>query len=191
MTRSPIASLIRKVAPQASVGGLQSKGFTLLELLAVFVVITILAALAYPNLQDYLSRAREVVCMGNMRSITSALGLYLADHEGIWPQAPPRQDRNAWQEFWSASLEDYGIGPTVWQCPEIRAQLGKLARTPEDIPQIHYTPTGFPPVRGIAYTMTGQPWLIEDANAHGKGSLIAFQDSIKPLFKILAERGQR
>lgn len=129
--------------------------------------------------------------MGQMASITRGLGLYLLDHEGIWPQAPPKQERQKWQDFWSRSLEGYGIGPMVWQCPEIRAQLLSRGGDPEEIPKVHYTPTGFPPIRGIAYNMLGQPWLIEDGNAHGKGSLIAFQDRVTPLFKILAEQGQR
>lgn len=169
-----------------------SWAYTVLELIAVACIISILAILAYPNFGQYLSKAREVVCLGNMRSITSGLHAYLADHEAIWPQGPPKQDRQAWQAFWSRSLEAYGIGPKTWQCPEIFARLAPMAREDNDIPLVHYTPTGFPPTKGIAYRWATQPWLIEDANAHGKGSLIAFPDgSVKPLFKILAEQGQR
>lgn len=165
--------------------------FTLLELLATICILIALAALALPNLREYLSRAREAVCLTNMRSITVGLHSYLIDHDAIWPQGPPKKDRMAWEKFWTCSLESYDISPRVWQCPEITAQLTQQTNDKDKIPQVHYTPTSFPPVKGIVYTMPGQPWLIEDANAHGKGSLVAFQDSVKPLFKILAENGVR
>ncbi len=167
-------------------------GFTLLEVLAVASILAILAVLAYPNMNDYLARAREVVCMSNMKSITAAFNLYLLDHEAIWPQQPEHHDSPQWDAFWIQSLEDYGITAKTWQCPEIRALLIPVARREEDIPKVHYTPTSFPPIKGIPYRWSTQPWLIEKANAHGKGSLIAFPDgSVKSLFKVLAEQGAR
>lgn len=164
----------------------------MLELIAVVALISVLAVLAYPDLSEYLSRAREVVCMGNMRSITSATHAYLADHDAVWPQTPAPYNSREWEVFWSKAMEPYGINPKTWQCPQIVAQLNSLARDANDIPKIHYTPTGFPPTKGIAYRWATQPWFIERANAHGKGSLIAFPDgAIKPLFKVLAEQGVR
>jgi Tfp pilus assembly protein PilE len=163
-----------------------------LEVVAVTVIISILAVIAYPDFSNYLSRAREVVCIGNMRSITSATHAYLADHDATWPQTPAKYNSPEWENFWSKVLEPYGVGPKTWQCPQIVAQLGHLARDADEIPKIHYTPTGFPPTKGLAYRWATQPWFIERANAHGKGSLIAFPDgAIKPLFKVLAEQGVR
>ena len=164
----------------------------MLEVLAVTSIIAILVLLAYPNMHDYLARAREVVCMGNMKSINAALHLYLLDHEAVWPQQPEEHDTKPWDEFWIRTLKGYGITEKTWQCPEIQARLTPVARRQEDIPKVHYTPTSFPPIKGIAYRWSTQPWLIEKANAHGKGSLISFPDgSVKPLFKVLAEQGVR
>jgi len=164
----------------------------LVELLAVIALLTILTALAFPNLSDYLGRAREVACVANLKSITAATHSYLADHESVWPQSPAAYNSPGWETSWIESLEPYGPGSKTWQCPQIAAQLGSMTRDERGIPRIHYTPTGFPPVKGIAYRWAKQPWFTERANGHGKGSLIAFPDgTIKPLFKILAEQGVR
>jgi len=176
----------------AARGQRQEQGFTLLEVIAVALIITILAAMAYPDMTRYFANARAAACTANMRAITSGLHAYLADHGAVWPQSPAPPPSEAWDDFWSQSLTDYGIGPSTWQCPEIKAKLSPMADRPSDIPKLHYMPTGFPDIPGIAYRWAKQPWLIEKANAHGRGSLIAFPDgSIKPLFKVLAEQGAR
>lgn len=46
--------------------------------------------------------------------------------------------------------------------------------------------------RGTAYRWPTQSWLIEVANAHGKGALTCFPDgSVKPMDKVLLEQGFR
>src|SRR2546430_14669611 len=54
--------------------------FTLLELLAVIVVIAMLASLLLPALARAKVRARQTSCLNNLRQIGVAYVLYRGDH---------------------------------------------------------------------------------------------------------------
>lgn len=166
------------------------RGFTLLEIIAVVLVLSILVLLAIPNYKPMLAKAQEVVCASKMRSIRLALGNYLDDHEMVWPQPPESEDDKATAAFWIATLQPYGISESGWQCPTLRSMMRDQGQR-EDY-GIHYFPTRFDATPNIANRWATQPWLIEMADAHGNGPLICFPDgSIKPLFKVLAEQGVR
>lgn len=68
-----------------SLGHRSLGGFTLIEILAVIVVLAILAALLVPALRGMISRANEAKCVSNLKSISAASALYSADHNGNWP----------------------------------------------------------------------------------------------------------
>jgi len=148
-----------------------TRGFTILEVLAVVVIVAILAALVVPRLGTYRERAEEVRCTANMRTIIIALASYLQDHGHIWPQAPSIEEEKIWEAFWLQALTPYEVTPRTWQCPSLWPRTG---RNPE-FPQVHYTPMAF---------------NAEPADGHRQGPLIGFQDgSIKSFHKILAEQG--
>jgi len=162
--------------------------FTLIEVLAVLLVITILGLLLVPNTGRIIAAAQQVVCASHMRSIRGALGAYLEDHRMVWPQGPLPQD-DGWMAFWLRTLEPYGIRERTWQCPTIR---GLMKESGETAFGLHYVPTTFDATPNIANRWSTQPWLVEVADAHGQGPLICFPDgSIKPFFKVLAEQGVR
>lgn len=149
-------------------------------------VIAILVVLAVPNFGSFVRKAQEVRCMANMRNITVGLRGYLEDHGNVWPQGPAPQAGVAWGNFWLGVLQPYGITDKTWQCP------GIVARAEPDTPRVHYTPTLFPAVPGIADRWPTHPWLIERGEGHGHGALICFPDgSIKSFDKVLAELGAR
>ena len=56
------------------------KGFTLIELIVVIVIIGILAAIAVPRFMGAQDRARIGACESDMNSFRQALGLYEIDH---------------------------------------------------------------------------------------------------------------
>jgi len=122
-----------------------------------------------------------------MRSIRVALGSYLQDHNSVWPQGPRPQEAD-WSAFWLRTLEPYDIQPATWQCPTIR----RVTRGATDEGwALHYVPTMFGKTPNIANKWATHPWLIEVADAHGKGPLICFPDgAIKPLSRVLAEQAQ-
>lgn len=163
-------------------------GFTVLEIIAVICIILILAAFVIPNYDKFIARAQEAVCTANMRAIHGGIGRYLEDNRLVWPQGPlPHQQ--GWANFWVTTLAPYGIKKDTWECPTIqtmRRQMGETNFT------LSYYPATFDTRPNIAYRWTGQPWLMEIADAHGKGPLICFPDgSIKPFLKVLAEQGIR
>lgn len=151
-------------------------------------VIAILIGLLAPNFGRLVASAQQVVCASNMRSIRVALDSYLQDHQFVWPQGPMPQEPG-WAPFWIATLEPYKIRKRTWQCPVIRS-WAKESGDPEL--ELHYVPTMFDSTPNIANRWATQPWLIEIADAHGLGPLIAFPDgSVKSYSKVLAEQGVR
>lgn len=166
--------------------------FTLLELSAVVFILSILVVLAIPNLQNYMARAGEAVCMGNMRSINVGLRGYMQDHGSVWPQGPTPNDEEPWENFWLAVLKPYGMTDRTWRCPTIDSVLARGGTPRDERPRVHYIPSLFNAEPGAAYEWATQPWLIERASAHEQGALICFPDgSIKSFNKVLAELGVR
>jgi len=161
--------------------------FTLVEVLVAVAILAILAALSIGNYDRIVASAQQAICASHMRSIHTALNLYLQDHKDVWPQAPEIAREKQWEKFWLDTLAPYGIREKTWQCPTIRS----LTRAGgDDATRIHYAPSTFDATPGIARRWPTQPWLIERANVHGQGPIICFPDgSLKPLNKVLAEQG--
>ena len=56
-------------------------GFSLMEVMIVVVIIGILAALAYSNLEKYLKRARQTEAKTNLSAIYTAQKIYFTLHQ--------------------------------------------------------------------------------------------------------------
>lgn len=61
------------------------RGFTLVELLAVIVIVVILMALLFPLLSRMRAQAKTAVCVSNLRQMGAAFRLYSADNQGVFP----------------------------------------------------------------------------------------------------------
>ncbi len=66
---------------------LSSNGFTMIELLATFVVVLILASLLFPRMQEWTGRAQDAQCVQRLRSIQQAVVLYAGENSGVLPLA--------------------------------------------------------------------------------------------------------
>jgi len=72
---------------QQSVKRIDITGFTISELLLVFVVVCIIAASLFPVIRYSRDRMDRTVCTNNLREIGLALYIYAAEHGGIFPSS--------------------------------------------------------------------------------------------------------
>jgi type II secretory pathway pseudopilin PulG len=128
----------------------KSVGFTIIEILAAALIITILAVLVAPNYKHWLAKAAQARCMANMRSIHVGLGAYLNDNKDVWPQGPSLLEGKPWAEFWIRTLQPQGITQRTWECPAIYRMLGNPPRNEITEESVHYIPTMFDDTPGIA-----------------------------------------
>ncbi|MGV3721322.1 MAG: type II secretion system protein [Actinomycetota bacterium] len=91
------------------------KGFTLIELLVVIAVIGILAGLIFPVFGRARETARRTVCSSNIRQLALAVGLYMADHDGVFPPPRIRAPRNSWAGLVQPYTKNWG----VFRCPNM------------------------------------------------------------------------
>ena len=57
------------------------KGYTIMELMIVIVIIGILIAIAVPAYNSFRARAQERACQSNMRVLKAAAVMYFADND--------------------------------------------------------------------------------------------------------------
>ena len=66
-----------------------TKGFTLIELLIVVIIIAILAAIAIPQFSNSSGDAQEAASIANLTTMRSAVELYRAQHNNVYPSRAP------------------------------------------------------------------------------------------------------
>jgi type II secretion system protein G len=71
---------------------MKKKGFTLVELMIVIVIIGILAAVAVPKFADMVDKSKEGATKAQLTAIRGALQVYYGDNEGKFPKTTKEQD---------------------------------------------------------------------------------------------------
>lgn len=152
-----------------------SCGFTLLEILIAIAIVGVLAVLITANYGRIAQSVAKARCMSNMRAIHVGLESYLQEHR-IWPQIPEDQDPfdPRVEDLWIRTLNPYIDRDDIWMCPVLKA--AGLEGPHGNVLRMHYMPTRFDANPASPRRYSTQPWLVEMADAHGDGALIAFPD---------------
>jgi prepilin-type N-terminal cleavage/methylation domain-containing protein/prepilin-type processing-associated H-X9-DG protein len=96
-------------------------GFTLIELLVVITVIALLAAILFPVLAQAREKARQTLCLAQMKQLSTATMLYTQDWDEVLPASPYKAVRrfdqpNARPNFLGAVLP-YLQTRVLFVCP--------------------------------------------------------------------------
>jgi len=100
-----------------------NRGFTLIELGVVLMVVGILTALVIPGYRYATARADSAKCLGNLRSIGLALNGWLADNNMTMPPlVAARASRDEEVMVIDNTLSPFTDDQRIFACPADRSQ---------------------------------------------------------------------
>lgn len=80
-------STVRAKAEAAVQHRFDERGFTLIELMMVILIIGVLVTLAVPVFRRMQADAQRKTCAANVRTMNGAIQSYAAEHDGTYPAA--------------------------------------------------------------------------------------------------------
>lgn len=109
----------------------KTDGFTLIELLIVIALIATLAAMLFPVFAAAREKARQTVCLSNLRQIGLALAMYAQDYDGLYAYGADPLEKHSPYRYNNPEdevkvktmpllhqiLAPYTKTPEIWRCP--------------------------------------------------------------------------
>ncbi|MGQ9454324.1 MAG: prepilin-type N-terminal cleavage/methylation domain-containing protein [Armatimonadota bacterium] len=96
------------------------RGFTLVELLVVIVVLAVLAAIVLPKFMDSSRRSKESALRSDLKLLRNAIGLFFTD-TGTYPkQLSDLAATSAPAQGLDSSGSDVNINPADWHGPYLQ-----------------------------------------------------------------------
>lgn len=110
-----------------------TSGFSLVELLIVFGVVSVLAALVFAAFSGVREKGRQSACLSNLRQLGVAVALYQGDNDDLFPRGGDPTDVHT--ELWHQAaagvyavevdglppltfvLRPYTKSKNLWRCP--------------------------------------------------------------------------
>jgi prepilin-type N-terminal cleavage/methylation domain-containing protein/prepilin-type processing-associated H-X9-DG protein len=92
------------------------RAFTLIELLVVVAIIALLIAILLPSLGKARAKARTSACLANVRGMSTAVSLYVADFSKMIPFTQATTD--SWTQVLAKGSNGYGVNTKNRMCPE-------------------------------------------------------------------------
>ena len=154
----------------------QKRAFTILEVMAVIIIIAILASMLLPFYSSFAARSEEARCLANLKNLYIAASAHL-QAAGSWPQIPVRQiaeNPKIYARSWVTVLAPYGAPHPVWICPTIQRTLGfpMDAIDQDEHYRIDFIATPFDENASTPTREPNHPWFIEKSGVHSRGNLL-------------------
>jgi type IV pilus assembly protein PilE len=90
---------------------LRKKGFTLIEVLIVVIILGILATLALPQFTKTVERAKRSEALTNIAAVQTGLKIYVLEQDGDYTDATlGGLDSEITEKYWAITISGLGVG---------------------------------------------------------------------------------